>query len=164
MKCIIYTFTCIYTQIYHTIFLGNPCKEKQSPSTITWRDNNPNILRGAIMMSPHNAIHSKRSRLKCCLYHAITFFNLDVWTHVSKEFFLLQSSDLIPFEGEKVLKSINVYFVKTEELRRWQSRKLMEYRKQHELLWGRPQSFEVFCVPLIYSLCDLDWCWCSLKW
>lgn len=36
--------------------------------------------------------------------------------HVSKEFFfLLQSSDFIPFEEEKVLKSINVYFVKTKE-------------------------------------------------
>lgn len=144
----------VYVHTYHTQYCQaiHACKEKQSPSTITWSENNPNILRGAIMMSPHNAIHSKRSCLKCCLYQAITFFNLDVWMHVSKDFFLLQSSVFIPFEEEKVLKSINVYFVKTEELRRWQSRKLMEYRKQHELLWGRPQLFVNFCVPLIYSV------------
>lgn len=119
----LYLYMYLYTNSSHTALLGNPCKEKQSPSTITWRENNPNILRGAIMMSPHNAIHSKRSCLKCCLYHAITFFQSWFMNACFKEFFLLQSSDFITFEEEeKVLKSINVYFVKTEELRRWQSR------------------------------------------
>lgn len=55
----LYVYMFMFTHITHSIAKAiHACKEKQSSSTITWSEDNPNILRGAITMSPHNAIHS----------------------------------------------------------------------------------------------------------
>lgn len=53
----LYVYLYMYTYIIHSIAagwtLGNPCKEKQSPSTITLRENNPNIIRVTCIMLIH---------------------------------------------------------------------------------------------------------------
>lgn len=149
----LYLYMYLYTNSSHTALLGNPCKEKQSPSTITWRENNPNILRGAIMMSPHNAIHSKRSCLKCCLYHAITFFQSWFMNACFQRIFFITIIWFYNFwgggEGLKVYKCL---FRKNWRTSKMTVQRMIEYRKQHELLWGRPQSFVIFWVPL-YIVC-----------